>query len=290
MNNTLLNFSPATTLLILKGPQATMAELLKLTFFDLVHRNILEVTEEEIVNRKPSKPELVVFVKLGPAGKTYAPTTHENLFLQFFNEHPGAKMLFQTLVKLARRNAVSHRKLYRNIIRQPTAATQFRESWYHWIFGDFSLSDQGIATREALQREIAQVKHNIQQSQSIDPQAVGSMVQTLGAYLLLIPGIDLAAYQLSKHEFGKTFADLDKQMPSKVDAGGGCSTGDSWSSMSATFDNGGCGGHGHHGGHDGGHDGGHGCGGDIGGGGDSGCGGGGCGGGGCGGGCGGCGS
>lgn len=286
---TLETFNPAVALLILKGSETPLSEMLKVTFFDLLHRKILEVTKEEYKPKGVETPTELQFVRIGTAGHGYKPLPHEEVFMSYLKTEPTGKLLFQTLVKLAYKLSGGAKSYRRQIIRHGGAAAHFREGFLHRLLGGFDLSDLGIQSRDRLQSEVANLRRVLDDNRERDPDEVAKLLQSLGAIALMIPGFDFAEFPAEPNEMAKTFAQQNDSGYTAISSG--CGGFDSWNSMSSTFDAHGSGhGHGHGGGHDGGHGDGHGCSGDSGcGGGDSGCSGGGCGGGGCGGGCGGCG-
>ena len=63
--DTLQKLNPAVAWLILHGSDALLPDLLRLTFFDLVNRKVLKVSEDEYEPCTANDPPKMAFVQLG---------------------------------------------------------------------------------------------------------------------------------------------------------------------------------------------------------------------------------
>lgn len=272
--NTIQAFNPALSLLILEGVYAKQGDLLRMTFFDLLHRNILDVSKKPYEVRKGGDIRTMHYVSLTDFGRHYTPERHEAPFFKLFTSSYYLTFLFQHVIKVARQRAGTTSQYRDKIFLLPDAKPLYSQNLWQRIFGGFSLTAAGEGARTMLEQAISEVSQTV----SSAPDELGitrEILINLGAHALLIDTLNFEQLDVTDPLYARSQHKFDGDHSS----GNGCSGGvEYWSSLTGAFDHGGHGGDGH--------------GGDSGG--DSGCGGGdsGCGGGcsGCGGGCGGCGS
>jgi hypothetical protein len=251
---TLQKFNPAVAWLILHGSNARLTDLLRLTFFDLVNRKVLKITDEEYGPRGDNEPPTMAFVQVGEAFHNYQPLPHEEAFTHFFRSNPEAKMMIKTMVKLARKNAGSDLMFQRRVYLHGPTTYLFKRNFWHKLMGSFGLSDEGLLVQKQLEREFEDVKLAFRKNVQEDAAASHALVISLGAMALMVPGLNLAQFQASEMEF-KQMRNMENPTTS-TDTGttttgcsSGCSTGCSdvsWGNWTNEFDSG-CSGHGHDG-------------------------------------------
>jgi hypothetical protein len=269
-------YSPPVALLILKGKSATQGELLRLTFFDLVYRNLLRIEERKNGTIGTENDAPMHYISLTDAGKHYQPKTWEGPFFAPFAIDHDYELLFTAMLKIVR-GKIEYPAHYRQLLAiQGGFSDQFYQTWWQQIFGGFRLTVQGEATQKALLEELQEIRAQLKRDDTQDRNISSEILQNLGIQALLIEGLDFSLLPTDHPLKSMQANGFSNNYDVMTNACGGCSGGvEYWGSMSGAFD---------HMGH--GHDGDSGCGGDSGcSSGDSGCGGSGCSG--CGGGCGG---
>lgn len=128
--NHLSKLSPAETLLLIQGKGASLKELLKVTFMDLILKQVLRTSEaEKQVNANAN--ELVVrYVEIDNHFSTYRPLLHENNFLSPFQRSHSIKILFRHMVKMGYQNAVSLNNFRNILITSPALHGCFTQNLY----------------------------------------------------------------------------------------------------------------------------------------------------------------
>src|SRR5690606_5480689 len=91
---------PAESLILLKGSQAPINELLRLTFADLLIKKVL-ITEEVSSQKHPNDPARTAhYVKRGPAYSAYSSKQFELPFLNSFSFIEEGRILLRHLIKM----------------------------------------------------------------------------------------------------------------------------------------------------------------------------------------------
>lgn len=255
--NHLSQLSPAETLLLRLGSQASRKDLLKATLMDLVFRDKLKIVKE-----KDETGREIPYLMRGSHFDFQVTKEHERIFLQPFAADPTLRILFKSMVKIGFQSSKSDRSYRLMVMHSPLLASYIKQGFFDVLLGRFKLTPIGEQVRKEVETALQSEGKRLKQVFHTDPQRARTALLMLGGHTLLLSQMnsdwanmtDVLLEEELKLE-RQTFADSST---GSTDAGG-------WDS----FDSG-CG-----------TDGGSGCGGDAGG-----CGGGGCGGGGCGGGCG----
>lgn len=274
MNNTILKtLTPAEVRTLLTPETNNLHELLKLTFLDLVRRNVLRITERA----HPAGVES--YVSIGTAFYTRGTgmLPHEEVLLQMFVKAPTMEVYMKSYLKAVkgtlRYNAGKYRKL---IFAGGRLQPYFKTGFFYNLFGARVLNAEGVQVQKELRRDLEIQNYHLEEyRQKQDEPGMKKLFEPLGGNAFLLPSFSVGMYGLAAGVAIWEMTDHPLRKPAEAantgDAGGCSSYSTDWGN---SFDSG-CSTHGHGGDS--------GCGGD-GGGGDSGCGGSGCGGG-CGGGC-----
>jgi hypothetical protein len=173
--------SPAETALILFGMDAPFDDLFRLTFIDLIYRNVLDF--EKISHQASPEDELrtYIYIKKGTAFENYTPLLHELIFVNPFKDQ-FEKILLRTTVKIANDNVCTS-GWYRNQIIKNGRLNEFiHQSFIQKILGKFSLTVQGIELKTVLTSELENLKQILQEN----PDLITEVVKTLNGNLFLI--------------------------------------------------------------------------------------------------------
>jgi hypothetical protein len=129
----LSELTPAEILLLTKE-NITHQELLKITFIDLLFKQVLKTFE---VKRRPHiKQEVRVYkyVGIGQNYKIYNSQNHERLFLSTFGTDNTVEILFRNLVKIAYQKSRTLKDLKNDLIQTPTLKKCFSQNIFQRIF------------------------------------------------------------------------------------------------------------------------------------------------------------
>lgn len=153
--------SPAETLLVLQDKNASINELLKVTFIDLLLKRVLRTFE---VQRQPSSRDAIrsyKYVEIGENFLNYQPLPHEEIFLTPFQKSESVQILFRHIVKMGYQNAKSESRIH-NVLRQsPNLAGCFGRNMIQSIFGGFSITAAGQVLRNKIEDEISQLEKQL---------------------------------------------------------------------------------------------------------------------------------
>ena len=220
-------------ILILTRETATQQELLKITFIDLLMKQVLKVFE---VNRKPhirQKARVYKYVTTGQNFKNYNSQNHERLFLSTFGADNSIEMLFKNLVKICYQKSKSLSELKNEIIKTPTLKKCFSQNFFQRIFYCYSFTNYGLELKEKVEKEIQTLSNEL----TNENRKTIELISIIGGNIFLLQNID---YSL----LNQIDIDLSEEMNKNnaTNTGSGCSgCGWSFNDYSSSFDSG-CGG------------------------------------------------
>jgi len=224
--------SPAETLLVLQDKKASLKELLKVTFMDLLLKQVFRTLE---VQRQANSREAVRFYTYIETGKnflTYKPLPHENVFLTPFQKSSDVQVLFRHMVKIGYQNAKSENELH-NIIRlNPNIDKCFNRNLVQTIFGGFNITADGLELRNKIKEEISQLEILLPPLVLNDHQKTLDILKDIKGNVFLLTNIE---FDLLKQIDKELLAEMNKP-DNNYD--GGCSgcTWDSFDNYSDSFD------------------------------------------------------
>ena len=212
-------FTPAETLLIRDGSQASAKDLLKCTFMDLLRKQVLTIQE---VPRQPDNRDTATtqkYVSTGANFQGYAAFAHELPFVSAF--HRNTRLLFRNCVEIAYENTGSEKKLHRIILSTPALHEAFSRSWFQKLFGGFSHTDEGLSYQNTVRDELAELERELPVLLKSDKEKALERIRLIGGNVFLVPDLNLSLLQ----EFDEAFP---KETASAY-SDGGCG---SWESTS----------------------------------------------------------
>ncbi len=237
--NKLTTLLPAQSLLVLEGKQASFKELLKLTFIDLLLKQVLEL---RTVEQQPHPNDPVRYYKYISAGKnfnSYRPVDHEYIYLAAFKESDSIEILFQNLIRMGVENA-QNAKMYRlSISQSPNLQRYCSQNFVQSIIDSFSITDLGRQLRADLQSEITALERDFPVLIENQPEKAKQWVNELGGAVFLLKNIDVSVLARIDSDI---LAELNKQYQDNDNgiACFGCSVWDSSSADSGCSDGSGC--------------------------------------------------
>lgn len=183
--------SPAETLLVLRDKNASIKEILKVTFMDLLLKQVLRTFEAQ---GQPSKKDAVGIYKYVEAGKnfvTYKPLQHENIFLAPFKKSASVQILFRNMVKMGYQNAKSQYNIHNMLRRSPNLDRCFSRSIIQSLTGGFSLTEDGKKLRKQLENERAQLETQLPPLIVNDHQKALDILKVIKGNIFLLSNIEL---------------------------------------------------------------------------------------------------
>ena len=227
----LSRFSPAETLFALQGKKASIKEILKLTFMDLILKQVLRTFEDQIQANNRDKIRVLKYVAIGNNFYTYQPLAHENIFLAPFLENDSVRILFRHMVKIGYQNASSESKIHNTLLESPRLNEYFSRNFFQKIFGGFSLTSMGLELRHTLESEITQLEDQLPELISSNHQKALEILKAIKGNIFLLSNIEFDLLNIIDKEL---LAELNKTKNINSDLG--CS-GYAWISFDSYSEN-----------------------------------------------------
>lgn len=232
-------------ILILTRENVSQHEILKITFIDLLFKQVLKTFE---VQRQPHlKQEIRVYkyVGIGQNFINYNSLNHERVFLSTFGSDTSAEILFRNLVKIGYQKSKTLSELKSDITRTPNLKKCFSQNIFQRIFDGYSLTKYGIELKRKVQQEIQNIGNELSSVNDIENQKAIELIKIIGANIFLLINLDYEILHQIDRDLG-----IEIAKNNSIDGGSGCNgCGSSFDDYSSSFDSGcssdnGCGGNG----------------------------------------------
>lgn len=221
----------------------THRELLKITFIDLLLKQVLKTFE---IQRQPHIRQEIrtyQYIGIGQNFKNYQTKNHEKFFLSTFEKDPEIEMLFRNLVKIGYQKSRTLSDFKNKLIKTPTLKKCFSQNIFQRIFYGYSFTEYGKELKRKVEKEIQNLNSELSSLNNIENQKAIELIKVIGGNIFLLENID---YEL----LNQIDSDLATEMNRKETNtdGSGCSgCGWSFDDYSSSFDSGcssdsGCGG------------------------------------------------
>ncbi|TAD83256.1 MAG: hypothetical protein EAY75_15165 [Bacteroidetes bacterium] len=215
----LSKLSPAETLLVLQDKKASLRELLKVTFLDLLLKQVVrtfDLVQQPTVRNKDSGYK---YVEIGKNFWTYQPLPHENIFLTPFQKSPSLQVLFRNMVKTGYQNAKSKGKFTSLLLQSPSMDTCFSRSILQSLFGGFSITLEGQELRNIVSAEILELENQLPSLILNEPEKAQDIMYAIKGNIFLVDNIE---FDLLKQKIdNELLAEFNKR--DDTNNGGGCS-------------------------------------------------------------------
>lgn len=232
---------PAETLLILEDKKADLRELLKITFMDLLFKEVLEI---KIIEKQSSRGDRVRYYRYVVKGKnfeSYRPLYHEMVYLSPFYKSSSLQILLQHLVRMGFENAKSESALHAAIYQSPNISQYFYRNFYNQIFGGFSISQEGLELRTTIYNEIGRLEKELPEYISSDNEKTQEILDRICGNIFLLKNINI---ELFKEIDSIILSEMSKKSREGGGSGGGCFGCSSWDNGCSSSGNSGCSGSG----------------------------------------------
>lgn len=228
---------------ILTKENITHRELLKITFIDLLLKQVIKIFE---VQRQPHirhEIRTYQYIAIGQNFKNYQSKNHEKFFLSIFDKDEEIEMLFRSLVKVGYQKSRTLSNFKNELIKTPTLKKCFSQNIFQRIFYGYSITEYGKHLKQKVEKEIQNLNSELSSINNIENQKAIELIKIIGGNIFLLEKID---YEL----LNQINSDLATEMNRKETNtnGSGCSgCGWSFDNYSSSFDSGcssdsGCGG------------------------------------------------
>jgi hypothetical protein len=214
----LSKLTPAETLMVWKGNEATLKDMLKYTMMDLFLKQILMI---EDVERQPSKRDPVrvyKYVSIGRNFTSYKHLPHEVVFLSAYQKNSGIRILFRNCVKMGYENAFSESAFCKTIVSSQQLKDSFTRSFMQKLFsGGFSYTNRGVQLKTLVETQIQELEKTLPAQINTDKQKALAILKQIGGNVFLLKGLEFALLK-----------EIDEQLLKELNrtgTNGGCGTG-----------------------------------------------------------------
>lgn len=229
---------------ILINDKVTHQELLKITFVDLLLKNVLKTFQVERQPHIRQKVRIYKYVGIGQNFINYKSKIHEKFFLATFEKDNEIEILFRNLVKIGYQSSRTLMDFKNEMIRSQTLKKYFKQNIFQKLYYGYSFTEYGTELKRKIKQEIKNINNEIPDLKNIENQKAIELIKVIGGNIFLLGNIDYELLNL-----------IDKDLATEINRtslsenGSGCSE-CSWSfeDYSSSFDSGcsshsGCGGH-----------------------------------------------
>jgi len=163
----LSELTPAEVLILTRG-NVTQQEILKITFIDLLLKQVLKVFDVERQAHIRQKVRVYKYVGIGQNYNNYNSLNHERVFLSAFGADNTMEMLFRNLVKIGYQKSRTLSDLKNDIIKTPALKRCFGQNIFQKLFYGYSLTAYGNELKVKVQEEIQNLGNELSSINSID--------------------------------------------------------------------------------------------------------------------------
>ncbi|QYJ67985.1 hypothetical protein [Flavobacterium litorale] len=188
----LTQLTPAEVLLITKNEDVTLEELLKVTFIDLLLKQVLQVIEIEkkITNR--DGVWMFIYIKQGSNFHKYNALKHEDIFIKPFIDNRNSEVLFRNFVKITYQSA-KNKMLYKSsIYKSLNIKNYFDRNIFQRIFGKATITSLGIRVKIEVKKEIENLEKELPELTVNNPSKAYSIVNSILGCVVLIKTFDMS--------------------------------------------------------------------------------------------------
>ena len=187
----LSTITPAETKLLIDTSSASLKDLMKLTFMDLLHKKVLDLklarTDVEI------NKEFIgayTYVVQGKNLKTYSAKRHEDIFMAPFLMNPSIQILFIHFIKMTY-DAANGSMSYKGLIRKsPDLEGYFKQNMISRLFGLSRLTESGKKVSADTKSKLRVINSKINSLLLSDPKAGMEIVLPLKGNIFLLKNLD----------------------------------------------------------------------------------------------------
>jgi hypothetical protein len=224
-------------ILILTKENVTHQELLKITFIDLLFKQVLKTFEVQRQAHIRQEVRVYKYVGIGQNFNSYNSLNHERIFLSTFGTDNTIEILFRNLVKIGYQKSGTLSDLKNDIIKTPNLKNCFSQNIFQKIFYGYSFTEYGIELKRKVKEEIQNLGNKLSSVNSIENQKAIDLIKIIGANIFILINVDYELLQQIDKDLG-----IEINQNNSIDGGSGCSgCGSSFDDYSLSFDSG-CGG------------------------------------------------
>ncbi len=231
----LTQFTPAETLVLTNGSSATLRQLLKVTFLDLIMKQVLKTKSPTYELDAEGTNTAEKYVVPGGRFFGYPAKPHEQFLLQPFYDYPNTSLLFKYVVELSYKGTRSKGRFFAAICGSPAMEGLVTRSFFNKLFGTITITPAGREKAAELKKALQNAEERLPVLSRTNRSAALAMTALLGGAVLLLQADTLAGLDGLDREL---LAGLEPHQPKPYDGGSGCGSWNSVSDYSGSWDSG----------------------------------------------------
>lgn len=237
----LSRLSPAEAILLIKGKDANLKDLLKATFLDLLIRRVLKIEIVDVESRSGRHFRTNKYISIDINFHSAKLNDQNMCYLSPFLKINIIQILFRNLVKMGFQNAKSTKNFQKKLINSPNLEGFTKQNLLQTIFGGFALTPSGEAFKNDLKKEIISAEQKLIDLLDSNPKLALEELSKLGGHAIHFNKIDFN--EINRLEYEIVFEKektKQKEGDSETSGYGGCSGCSTWSDFdhnSSYFDN-----------------------------------------------------
>lgn len=185
----LTHLTPAEVLLI-ENPTVKVDKLARVTFFDLILKEVLKIEVDSKATKKEKKNPIVTIGKTYP---NYRPLKHESIFLSVFTRDEELKIKLSNLIKTAFekiKNSDEYKLKY--VYSDMRMKQYYKSNFFQKLFGIKVISENGIKVQKEIKRELKRIKTNTTKKNT----GIVESLLALNGNIVLIPKIPTEIFEI----------------------------------------------------------------------------------------------
>lgn len=211
--------TPAETLLILDPVKSKVEDLAKLTFLDLVLRNVLSIEFEETSENSIQKSKnLRKSVSVGMNFHNYKAAKHEGIFLRPFMKDPTLRISLRNLIKIAFEKIKSTDEYKLKYVYNIRISKCFSANLLQTLIGTKSINRRGLELQKRISEHLHVLDIGLKSSKkNID--RLEERLLSLNGNILLLKNIDNSVFKVLKESDKRNREIQSNDHPSWYDYG-----------------------------------------------------------------------
>ncbi len=186
----LTQLTPAEVLLLRNLDKASLKELCKVTFMDLIVRQVLQIADTPEHEEAEATAENI-FIEIGSRfnEKEYHP--HETPFLAPYLRNDTLSISLKGLIREAVNRLDRQRKNFIALLRtSPMVAKGFKNGWWYRFMNILSLTPEGKEMKKAVEEAIEDLQTQLPELIEKEPQQATELIKRLGGNVFLLDNFD----------------------------------------------------------------------------------------------------
>jgi len=204
---TISQLTPAENYLLTNQSLASLKELLKYTFIDLLLKKVLKFN-------KPSKYKTLsaINICIGPKFSTYFPKKHELAFLEIFNKSRDLNIMFSKLIKVSYQYAHSKQIfVFDHLFDSSNISKSLLTSTFHRLFFNIQLTKDGLQLEAKIRQELKELEKSFPKLIRNNPREGKAILNKIKGNVFLLKNVDFELLKEIEPSLKKPPKDIEEK-------------------------------------------------------------------------------